>query len=709
MKRSSCLRILIILFLLKFNLIFPANSGEIWKHYQYQDIFYCLAFEGNSIWSGSPIGIVRWNKDSGGYEKFTSADGLANGKVISISVDSKGQKWFGTDGFGVSQFDGVSWKTYTTSDGLVHNYVNAIAVDSSGNIWFGTEGGLSKYDGKNWKSYTKANGLADNPIYSLCVNKKGEVWCGTKNAVNVFSGNRWLTYPFPGKSGSDNSILSIAEDQKGYIWIGSSSRGVFRYNQPTWTNFNSDNSDLGSDYIPSLTVDKNNHIWISRGNCWFYDFDGKRWNLHLIRFDSYDEDVFAIAAGSDNNIWMGTIEGLKKYDGNNTSTFKTCEGIPNNEVDELYVDKKGNIWFGTAAGFAKFDGKQWTQYSEADGLPDNFGNAIFVDDASVVWFGTEGGVASLNGNIWKTKLRTFSVDDIICDHSGNLWFASSGGVARFNGTSWIDYEFINTMSNNDVKAAVVDIKNKIWFCALDGLRMFDGKSWFKYSIADGLPDSSFLSATVDHQGNKWFGTQSGGVVKYDDHAWTIYNKDDGVVSNSIGAIAVDKEGNLWVGAARDYSQDPPETNLCKFDGSTWTKYSLPGLGSINIIAIDSSGNKWFGTWNGAYKLITEMPTAVQIQTAALTENILFQNVPNPFNATTRINYHVKKREKIKVAIYNISGQLIKILVQGRQPPGDYVIQWDGKNSRGNYVASGLYLCCFQAGNIVQTKKMTFLK
>lgn len=66
--------------------------------------------------------------------------------------------WFGTDGGGVTQFDGEDWITYTTKDGLAGNIIRSIVVDAEGMVWFDTNEGVSRFDGERWDEYAVDKG-----------------------------------------------------------------------------------------------------------------------------------------------------------------------------------------------------------------------------------------------------------------------------------------------------------------------------------------------------------------------------------------------------------------------------------------------------------------------------------------------------------------------------------------------------------------------
>ncbi|MEW5874430.1 MAG: T9SS type A sorting domain-containing protein [Candidatus Zixiibacteriota bacterium] len=92
-----------------------------------------------------------------------------------------------------------------------------------------------------------------------------------------------------------------------------------------------------------------------------------------------------------------------------------------------------------------------------------------------------------------------------------------------------------------------------------------------------------------------------------------------------------------------------------------------------------------------------------------TEVDLMQNYPNPFNAGTTISYTVASESHVTLAIYNLLGQKVADLVDADQGQGAYSVEWNGRDSKGSEVASGIYLYRLQVGELVTSKKMTLLR
>lgn len=91
------------------------------------------------------------------------------------------------------------------------------------------------------------------------------------------------------------------------------------------------------------------------------------------------------------------------------------------------------------------------------------------------------------------------------------------------------------------------------------------------------------------------------------------------------------------------------------------------------------------------------------------EYTLRQNTPNPFNPNTAITYSIKEPGNVSLKIYNLLGQEIKTVVNEQKQAGEYQAKWDGKDTLGRQVSSGVYLYVLQANDFSATKKMLFVK
>lgn len=103
------------------------------------------------------------------------------------------------------------------------------------------------------------------------------------------------------------------------------------------------------------------------------------------------------------------------------------------------------------------------------------------------------------------------------------------------------------------------------------------------------------------------------------------------------------------------------------------------------------------------------PTSVEDGEVLPFDFALQQNYPNPFNPQTTISYQVPVTSDVKVEVYNLKGQLVRTLVDRRVNQGRYTVVWNGDNSSGQIVSSGVYFVKMSAGKFKQVRTMTLLR
>jgi hypothetical protein len=88
---------------------------------------------------------------------------------------------------------------------------------------------------------------------------------------------------------------------------------------------------------------------------------------------------------------------------------------------------------------------------------------------------------------------------------------------------------------------------------------------------------------------------------------------------------------------------------------------------------------------------------------------LDQNYPNPFNPVTTIKFSIPEDTRVHIAIFDMSGRLVRILIDDYLPAGEHAVIWDGTDNRGSKVSSGIYIYRMIADNFVSTKRMILMK
>ena len=95
--------------------------------------------------------------------------------------------------------------------------------------------------------------------------------------------------------------------------------------------------------------------------------------------------------------------------------------------------------------------------------------------------------------------------------------------------------------------------------------------------------------------------------------------------------------------------------------------------------------------------------------AAASGELLAQNVPNPVRSSTSITFVVPREERVLLRVYDVSGRLIQVLFEGNAEARSYELMWDGRDARGEAVASGVYFYRITAPGFTASRKMIMLK
>jgi len=205
--------------------------------------------------------------------------------------------------------------------------------------------------------------------------------------------------------------------------------------------------------------------------------------------------------------------------------------------------------------------------------------------------------------------------------------------------------------------------------------------------------------------NLFAGTWGGGVFLSTNNgtSWTAVNT--GLTDRDVFALAV-SGSNLFAGTWGD------GVFLSTHNGTSWTAVNT-GLTNRDVSALAVSGSNLFaGTdYGGAVwrRPLSEMTIVEYDFTQAPIGFTLEQNYPNPFNPATTIRYQLSKTTQVVLKIYNTFGQEVRTLVNARQPAGVNAVVWDGRDESGKEVSSGIYIYRLQAGESIQSRKLSFVR
>jgi signal transduction histidine kinase/ligand-binding sensor domain-containing protein len=319
--------------------------------------------------------------------------------------------------------------------------------------------------------------------------------------------------------------------------------------------------------------------------------------------------ALALAQTADGYLWVGTTQGLYRFNGISFEQYQPEEGtLPSRSIRSLFIDRSGGLWIGYLKGGASYlKNGRVTNYSYSEGIPFGMVRCFAEDWDGTIWVAATGGLGRLDGRRWVMKHREWnypgnSPDSLFVDDRGTLWAGTGEEIV-----------FLTRGSKRFAKTHIL--------CPLVAAfaESADGTAWYLDSIRErleplpqqlGWRDSSWLTRTssssagiFDRDGGFWRTSFDGAGIsrflsqeqlprlKLNGFGPSIetFNAKQGLTSNSTYCVLEDREGNIWVGT---------DNGIDRFRHRNLSWYSvLPGSDYFSLVA-GENGNMWAGTEPG---------------------------------------------------------------------------------------------------------------
>ncbi|MDR6783229.1 ligand-binding sensor domain-containing protein/signal transduction histidine kinase/AraC-like DNA-binding protein [Pedobacter africanus] len=301
------------------------------------------------------------------------------------------------------------------------------------------------------------------------------------------------------------------------------------------------------------------------------------------------------------------------------------DGLSQNTAFCILQDKTGFIWIGTEDGLNKYDGYDFTIYkhenNDKKSLSNSQINALCEDRAENLWIGTSKGLNLLDRDT--ESFNTLSNDfitSLLYDSRGNLWMGTFDGLKRYDyqNKKIISYKPAGNNFNggNKVQTIFEDKNSMLWISIGNDLKCFDPVVKRFLSLPEGIKNnitlrkSNVRTIKQDFYGNYWFGTESSGLYKFNPQNSTLINYRHNVNdSNSLPVNVVRvlfpaARDELWIGTRDGLSIMNLQTE--RFVNYRYNPYDPKTLShnSIRDIVKDRAGNIWIGTYAGGLNILS---------------------------------------------------------------------------------------------------------
>ena len=315
-----------------------------------------------------------------------------------------------------------------------------------------------------------------------------------------------------------------------------------------------------------------------------------------------------------------------KYSNINFQNITIDDGLSQSLAEYIYQDSFGYIWIGTNDGLNRYNGNEFKVYknikNDENTISNNMISSLVEDNDKNLWIGTDGGLNKMNLNTGEItrylvskedKLHSNTVvDELLIDSKGRLW------VCTINGLNLYDSEndtFIKVatdyLENKGLQDITEDNKGNIWISTRDGLFKYNYDKDTVEAFYNNGNDTNTITEnnifSIYYSDNKlWIGTKNTGlnVMDLEDYSIKVYNHDpnspNSIPSNLIRDILRDEKGNIWLATDQGLAFfDEKEEKFYTYKNDT-NKYSICDNNIVNLYE-DRLGVIWVGTFSGVSK------------------------------------------------------------------------------------------------------------
>jgi ligand-binding sensor domain-containing protein/signal transduction histidine kinase/DNA-binding response OmpR family regulator len=348
---------------------------------------------------------------------------------------------------------------YSITDNVIFSFYN----DKEGGTWMGTYFGGVNYYSKEYNVFKKyvpqpaiANSLQGNIIHEITPDQYGDLWIGTEDAglnrLNLKTGQ--YKHYGPGKQKGDiiysniHGLLAVGNE----LWIGTLEHGLDVMDIPSGKvirhyQSGKDSNSLKSDFIITIQKTRNGDILIG-ARTGMYRYNRDKNNFNPLPF--FNMQVHSILEDDEGTIWVGSAasgvyyyNALTKKQGRIQLPASGNNGLLNNQVSSLFGDSRKNIWIGTQEGLSRYDPRtqKITNFTMQNGLPDNQVFSVKEDDDKNIWVSTSKGLAMINPDNFTIHTykganglpsEQFNYRSSYKSPNGDLFFGTINGMISFN-------------------------------------------------------------------------------------------------------------------------------------------------------------------------------------------------------------------------------------------------------------------------------------
>ena len=317
--------------------------------------------EGSTIWVGTSGGVIRYEEDTDDYRLFDVRNGLlANGVFYVGRI--KGRICVGTYGGGFALYDEKQDKfdIYNVPEGLADAFVYDMLEMPNGDVWVATWSGANRilkgdFDAPDsWQTFTVANtnkGLPNDWVYGLALGKNNEIWFATEGGLARYVDESWTNWSHPDGLGAEYDL--VKDDNR--FDTDPSTVSSHHARQKVEMNLQHVNTAYNPNYIVALEVDHTGVVWVGTWGGGLGRFDGDSWTNFTVQDGLPSNHVFMLHEDKEQQLWIGTSDGLARRLINEYQTLTTEQGLYSNTIFSMATQPDNTLWIGSFGGLARIN------------------------------------------------------------------------------------------------------------------------------------------------------------------------------------------------------------------------------------------------------------------------------------------------------------------------------------------------------------------
>jgi ligand-binding sensor domain-containing protein/signal transduction histidine kinase len=421
--------------------------------------------------------------------------------------------------------------------------------------------GVAKADSKLGEfavtRWTRESGLPDNSVTCLLQTQDGFLWIGTEKGLARFDGVKFVPLRLPASDGGGpEEITALYQDAGERLWIGTRQEGLWRLAdgvvrrvQPT--------RGLESSAVTCIAGDRLGGLWVGTTNG-LTRFNGTNVICFTVAQGLPSDIISSVHVSGPDSVWITTRKGMCQLKEGRFSPLEFHTDSPGSspEMIGIYNDQRGNLWaFGDTYLVNLNDGKRFNYFRSGDTLSLRIWSSCEGRDGQL-WLGTSGqGVFSFaEGHFRPVLLRDATlgsdVQAIHEDNEGNLWLGTfSSGLVRLQVRRVQTLDAGNGLPAEMASCLSVADDGEVWAgYAKEGLFVKMGERFERAKIPDSLePFNLITSLATTTRGELWAGTLGLGLKRLKEGAAGRFTTESGLSDDEILAVAAQSDGTVWAG------------------------------------------------------------------------------------------------------------------------------------------------------------------